>query len=195
MEKENLHFLLDMDGVLTDFLSGALEALNRDYGRGVTIEQYAKEFGKWGTYDYYGITQEEFWGSIYSTPDFWLHLKPLPWYKELYELLSESGEVTIVTSPSMDPNCAKEKLQWLHKHLGINASQVFIGSRKYLMAGNGLLIDDYHKNVDSFQAAGGTAILIPSNWNTLDLTFEKIKETMFSPFGPMLSYATKKLVA
>lgn len=178
MKKQQI--LLDMDGVLVDFLSGALKALNRDFGRDITIEEYAEKFGQWGTYDYYGITIKEFWNSIHTTPDFWMNLEPLPWYKELYALLSEMGEVTILTTPSLDPACAMQKLQWLRYYLDIDSDAVFMGSRKYLMAGNGILIDDYFKNVDAFRSAGGEAILVPSNWNTNGLTFERIKNTILN---------------
>lgn len=166
--------LLDMDGVLVDFLSDTIRLLNKAYNKNVTLEQYASEFGQWGTYDYYGISVAEFWKPINEDPTFWLDLKPMPWFKKLYLALSVLGEVTIVTAPSNDPECAKQKLIWLDKHLGINPSSVFLGHRKYLMAGNGILIDDYHKNVDAFKAAGGDAILIPSTWNTNNLTFEQI---------------------
>jgi 5'(3')-deoxyribonucleotidase len=172
--------LLDMDGVLVDFLSGAIKALNRDFNRDITIEQYADKFGRWETYDYYGITTTQFWESIHNTPFFWVDLEPMPWYKELYALLSEMGDVTILTTPSLDPSCSMQKLQWLRKHLDIGSDAVFMGARKYLMAGNGILIDDYYKNVDKFRDAGGEAILVPSNWNTNGLTFERIKNTILN---------------
>jgi 5'(3')-deoxyribonucleotidase len=172
--------LLDMDGVLVDFLSGALEALNRDFNKKITIEQYADKFAQWATYDYYGITQEEFWDSIHRTPNFWYNLKPMPWYDELYSMLSEIGDVTILTTPSLDPSCASQKLLWLDNYMNIKSDAVFLGSRKYLMAGNGILIDDYQKNVEKFKSAGGDAILIPSNWNTNGLTFERIKNTILN---------------
>lgn len=172
--------LLDMDGVLVDFLSGALIELNRAYNKDWTIETYAEKFGQWGTYDLYGITVKEFWDTIHSNPYFWIDLKPMPWYKELYDLLSELGDVTILTTPSLDPACAMQKLQWLRKYLDIGSDAVFMGARKYLMAGNGTLIDDYFKNVDSFRSAGGEAILVPSTWNTNGLTFERIKNTILN---------------
>ena len=172
--------LLDMDGCLVDFLSGALSALNRDFNRTVTLEEYATKFGQWGTYDYYGITIAQFWHSIETTTNFWNELEPMPWYRELYAMLSELGDVTIVTSPSLDPDCAADKLRWLNRHMNITPDKVFIGSRKYLMAGNGILIDDYQKNVESFKTNGGKAILIPSTWNTVGLTFERVKNTILT---------------
>lgn len=172
--------LLDMDGCLTDFLSGALAVLNEKYLRSVTLEEYATKFGQFGINDYYGITLNDFWYSIECEYDFWINLQPMPWYRDLYAMLSELGQVTIVTSPSEDPDCAKQKLVWLKKHLNITPDKVFLGSRKYLMAGNGILIDDYQKNVETFKANGGHAILIPSTWNTVGLTFERVKNTILT---------------
>ncbi len=168
------NILLDVDGVLADFLSGAIKVLNRAYNRDITLEQYAKEWGKWGTYDYYGITVEQFWKPIDETHNFWMDLEPMPWATKLYTALSAVGDVTILTMPNADPNCGRQKLQWLDYHLGIKPDAVMLGARKYLLAGNGVLIDDYHKNVDTFKAYGGQAILIPSTWNKFDTSFEEI---------------------
>jgi 5'(3')-deoxyribonucleotidase len=171
---QKTNFLLDMDGVLADFLSGAIKALNQKFNRTITLNQYATEFGQWGTYDYYGISVNDFWKAIEEVPDFWLNLPMMPWGRELYDHLSHLGEVTIVTSPSMDPNCAIQKLQWLRNNLNVTPDKVFIGSRKYLMAGNGILIDDYYKNIISFRDNGGEAILVPSTWNTPNLSWKQV---------------------
>ena len=179
MKKEQ-QILLDMDGVLVDFVSGALSALNRDFNKDITIERYVKEFGLWEMYDYYGISIKQFWDSIHNTPDFWYNLQPLPWYKELYKLLSELGLVTIVTTPSIDPSCAEQKLRWLRDYMDIDSTQVLMGTRKSLLVGNGILIDDYYGNVEKFKGFGGEAILIPSTWNTNGLTFERIKNTILN---------------
>jgi 5'(3')-deoxyribonucleotidase len=170
--------LLDMDGVLVDFLGGALKALNRVHKQNITIEEYATKFGKWETYDYYGISISDFWMSIGLVPDFWYELEPIPWFRELYDFLKEFGEVTILTSPNYDPSCAEQKLRWLNSRMNIRSDSVFIGSRKYLMAGNGILIDDYSKNIEAFREAGGEAILVPSTWNTAGLTFEDVKNAI-----------------
>jgi len=167
-----LRFFLDMDGVICDFVSGALKALNEAFDKYYTTEWYADTFGKWETNELYKISERTFWNTIHKVPDFWINLKPLPWAQLLYNKLSALGEVTIITTPSDDPNCAAQKIQWLRKHFNIKAPDAFIGGKKYFMAGNGILIDDNQNNIKRFIEAGGEAILIPSSWNDSACDFE-----------------------
>ena len=169
-----MNILLDMDGVLSDFLRGAVRVCNDITGKNYTVREYATTFGRWGIDEFYGITVEEMWIAIEKTPDFWLNLNKLPWADELYDWLSSIGDVTIVSTPSFDPDCARQKLEWL-RWFGIKPNDVFLGSKKFLMAGNGILIDDWSVNCEKFSEAGGRAIMLPSNWNTIDLDFCKIK--------------------
>jgi 5'(3')-deoxyribonucleotidase len=178
MEKEKINILLDMDGVLADFITSAVRVFNKNLGTNVTMEQYATEFGQWGLNEPFNITVNKAWEFISKEENFWIDIKPYPWAKELYEWLKTIGDVTIITSPSLHEDCATQKMIWLKKHLEINTSDVFIGSKKYLMAGNGILIDDYPVNCEKFTKSRGKAILIPSNWNTVNLTFDKIKEVI-----------------
>lgn len=183
---KSMRFILDMDGVLADFIESALRELNTVYNKNVSVKEYARDFGKWEICDYYGIPEEDFWYIVNNTPDFWLNIKPYPWTKSLYNKLSKLGEVTVVSSPSASPTSVLQKLLWLKKHLDISPGNCFIGGRKYLMAGNGILIDDYHVNIDKFERAGGHGILVPSNWNTeiidLAVVWEPIEEYLTKKF-------------
>lgn len=170
------NIFLDMDGVLSDFASGALSALNSRYNKRVTLDTYVREYGKWNIAEYYGITDKEFWETIGKIQDFWLNLQPIPWYERLYGRLTDYGTVTILTTPSLDPYSFYCKLIWLYENMYIKSDQVILGARKELLAGNGVLIDDSLSNVKRFEEAGGKAILIPSTWNTPNLTFEQVWE-------------------
>lgn len=49
------------------------------------------------------------------------------------------------------------------------------GKKKYLLAReDALLIDDSKPNCDSFIGNGGSAALVPSDWNTLDLSYNMV---------------------
>jgi len=175
---KEINILLDMDGVLADFTHGAINVLNQRTKKNYTVKQYAEEFGNWGMDRNYGITKYEFWLAIGSKDEFWFKLKPFPWALDLYKYLCSLGNVTIVTTPSLDPDCAAQKLRWLDYYLRVKSSDVFIGGKKYLMAGNGILIDDYPVNCEKFAKAGGEAICVPSNWNTIDFNEDLVMESI-----------------
>lgn len=165
---------LDADGVVSDFLERAMHVLNMEYGKSYQPSEYASLHGKFGINDLYGISLQDFWRVIEEDSFFWVSLKPTPYGKKLYYWLSNIAPVTIVTCPSEDPTCAEQKLVWLKDHLAINPSQVVLCCKKHLLAGNGILIDDYHKYTEEFTAAGGEAILVPSEWNTADVSFKMV---------------------
>lgn len=170
----NRQIFLDMDGIMCDFLAGAMKVLNRRYGKKYHPSEYAELHGRFGINDLYQISLKEFWETIERESFFWLELKPTPYGLKLYYWLSGIAPVTIVTCPSDDPSCAEQKLVWLETHLGIKPHQVVLCCKKHLLAGNGILIDDYHKYADEFTAAGGEAILVPSEWNNSNVNFKMV---------------------
>lgn len=173
-----MNILLDLDGVLSDFFSEALNRLNQNF----VLHMLPKDYCKLQTFnmaEVWKITQKQFWTTLEKDDDFWCTLKPFPWATKLVDFLSTKGEITICTSPSHHPVCAKQKIEWVMYYLGLNSSNLMIGGRKYLMARpDCVLIDDYPKNVETFKQVGGQAILVPSNWNTENLTFEKVKQAI-----------------
>ncbi len=170
-----MNILLDLDGVLSDFFTEALNRLNKAFGKSLSKDEYIS-FNTFNMDKVFGTSQETFWHTLEQHDDFWCNLKPFPWARELLDVLSSKGEVTICTSPSHHPICAKQKIEWCQDYLDLNSSSLMIGGRKYLMARpDCVLIDDYPKNRDRFLEAGGSAYLVPSNWNTKDLTLDKVK--------------------
>lgn len=165
------NILLDCDGVLADFLGSALDKLNARYNRNITPEEYAKS-GIFDMEKVFDISVKDFWDTI-ETDDFWINLEPIPWGKKVFTELNKIAPVTISTSPSKNPICAAQKTAWVKKHLNLDNSYLMLGSRKYLMANpQSVLIDDYTKNTTKFINHGGHAILIPSSWNTPNLSYE-----------------------
>ena len=161
MKKEQ-HILLDMDGVLCNFIQGALDAHGSDIAH--------DEINDWNIEKRLGITGTEFWDKMKGY-DFWFNLKPYPWYKTLYKRLkSEYFDVTIVTSPSNDSECCQAKLDWLKKYLKIKPEDVFVGTKKYLLANNNnILIDDNRKNCEEFAEYGGPYVVFPQKWNGFEI--------------------------
>jgi len=173
------NILCDLDGVLSDFLSLALEKLAANEDTAPLTPTSAKDYARFGHFDIaeiYGISMTKFWDTLEKGDNFWCNLKPFPWAQDLLAWLETIAPVTICTSPSLHPVCAKQKIEWVEKHLSRKNTHLMIGTRKYLMAKpENLMIDDYEKNIDAFRSNGGYAIKVPSNWNTYPLTFETVK--------------------
>ena len=166
-----MNILLDMDGVLVDFVGGCIEAHGsvekasdqvaynfwRDWK-----SAWSRKF-EWGDES---MTDFEFWSAC-SGGDFWRSLKPYSWTVEFYSELRKIAPVKIVTSPRYeDPECFAGKLHWLKAHLGIEPSDVVFASKKWLLNGNGnILIDDHDDQFDNFISHGGDAIIFPQPWN------------------------------
>lgn len=153
------HILLDMDGVLVDFNKGACVVHNK-------LDAH-KNIDNWYYYKDWGMTENDFWGPIDKTKNFWLNLEEYPWTDELISLVKESGiNFTISTRPSENHNSFSEKYKWIERKFGRRFNNVMFGRQKYLMAKpNVLLIDDGDKNVNEFITHGGSAILFPQKWN------------------------------
>jgi hypothetical protein len=155
---------LDMDGVLCDFVRGAMTL------HGVTMPY---DDVRWDFYKQLGIADNDFWGKM--DRDFWANL---PWTPEGYSLLRGLENfygkenivlLTAVALPTADMNAAAiaGKLDWIYKNLPLAYNNsYFVGSKKHMLASRGkVLIDDSDKNVKAFCAAGGQTILIPRPWN------------------------------
>lgn len=177
MTKKNI--LLDMDGVLADFTGGALRELNAFTGQSYTVKDYARLFGKFGINEFYGIPEQQFWTIIDQNDRFWIDLEMIPWALDLYWMLREIAPVTILTTPNENPICAADKIIWLDNNMKISGKDVILAHKKYLLAGNGILIDDREKNCQEFIDAGGEAVFVPSSWNTEDLTYKDVISVIY----------------
>ena len=183
-----MNILLDMDGVLCNFVRGCCKVLNKD-------EQ--KVFQNWPINQYdvepvFDVTTEHLWTSINSGgKDFWANLEEYSWSKELYRECQKHGEVYFLTSPSNDPQSLVGKLEWIQKFTGNPTPRNYLmGSPKFLCATpNNILIDDSDKNCDNFKSANGTAILFPQVWNrshlyknaSMEQTLWKLEKLVSTP--------------
>lgn len=156
-----MKYLLDCDGVLCDFVSGAIEVHR--------IPNYKHDDVKhWDFFQDWGMSADEFYNWCRGY-EFWFNLKPYDWARGLVEEIGLDNFI-ISTAPTMDPTCVQAKLDWLYHHFKIPMTNVMVGSRKELMAKAGLtLIDDNPKNVEKFKEHGGNAILFPQPWNGGDV--------------------------
>lgn len=164
-------FFIDMDGVLSDFVGGVSKLF------GIEIDLELWDPGNYEGFAEFGISRSDLWKRINATPGFWRGLERISEGFELFNALP--GEKFIATSPSMEPACLSEKLEWIYEHVRPGFRNFMIGPAKYLLAGNGILIDDYDENCNRFRDAGGKAILFPQPWNSAYDFVDRRKEYIF----------------
>lgn len=160
---------LDMDGVLVDFMSGALQlATDNDIlATGLVYGGWWPR-GKKTPTAALGIDSDTFWNKLNMFgPLFWASLDWCPWGKELLaSLQGEDFEVVLLSSPVGGANSVCGKQLWIERELGIEFHNYIFTSRKELLASpKAFLLDDHEENVNTFQRAGGKAMLFPQPWN------------------------------
>ena len=160
---------LDIDDTLNSLTMPALNHV------GCNVSSYPNP----GSYDIVGIansllpeplTVGQFWDRC--DREFWVSL---PKSVECEMITRFAGSVVglentcILTAPTLDPECASAKVEWIYRNLPENLHrQYLIGPRKFFCAHHQhLLIDDSDTNVRLFRKHGGHAILVPRPWNSL----------------------------
>ena len=165
--------LLDLDGVCADFYGQAFWLMQKHTGRFDLC--HADAGGDSSLEKTFGIDKQTFWEVIEAEAGFWLNLEPFPWARDMVTWLSRYGDVTIASSPSRDPRCHSQKIEWVVRHLGMCPDDVMLGGKKHLMANeNHVLLDDFPKNVVKFREHGGQAVLMPSSWNLVPATRDMV---------------------
>ena len=176
--KENLgeiaqatEIYVDMDGVLADFFG--------EWAKLMKVDHFSK------------IDKEHKIGdalqAIRDTDNFWLNLPLLPQAKQLLLVIKQiKGEYNICSSPlADDPNSEPHKREWIKKNLAFfPPKEVIITSNKpeYATQQDGtpnILIDDFGKNVNEWEAAGGTAFKYKDH--KFERTANAIKQHMQEP--------------
>lgn len=157
---------VDMDGVLVDFMRGALAAHNRLD----VLDNYPR--GLWLVEQHLGITTDEFWKPLDGF-EFWDNLTAYPEFWTFVDIINETfgNNWAIASTPCDDPFSAAGKLSWLSRYLpkcnGRSFRRFYLCEHKYRLAKPGtVLIDDNETNCRDFVAAGGKSVLIPQPWNT-----------------------------
>jgi 5'(3')-deoxyribonucleotidase len=149
---------LDMDGVLVDFVNGAIEATGIDLTHDTWTE--------WDAYRLKGWTSDQFWAPINERLYFWEDLQPYPWAEELLELCKSFGEVVFCSTPSRNPESASGKLTWLRQRGWLKDHDCILMKDKWRLAKPGtILIDDRRESCALFAANGGRDICFPQPWN------------------------------
>lgn len=160
-----MNILLDMDGVLVDFVSGACKAHNRTNPFDPLIEE-AK--GQFYIDKIWGMSDKEFWAPMESE-HFWANLDWMEDGRRILELCEcFADNVVLATSPTIHATSSSGKHIWINEHLPAYKRKFLIGAPKEIAASSDLiLVDDSDKNIGKFAAAGGYGVLVPRPWNSL----------------------------
>lgn len=158
---------VDMDGVLADFFGEWQKLIGSDWRKVKDIEPALQ--------------------AIRDKDNFWLDLPLLPQAKNLLGVIKKvKGSYTILSSPlPNDPNSEPHKREWIKKNLDFFPPENVIITHdkpKYATNSDGtpnILIDDFGKNIASWEAAGGEGFKHKDH--KFERTAKAIKQHMSEP--------------
>ena len=159
------HIFLDVDGVLADYTRAALKVHDSEH----LIAEWP--MGERDLPAAIGISRTQFWTKIDDLgASFWEDIEPYPWFSDVIAYVESIAPFTLLTAPTLSPECAAGKVSWIYKMFpkqqGKRFTNFLIGHQKSLLAApQRILVDDAEHNIDSFEKAGGTGILFPQRWN------------------------------
>lgn len=135
----------DLDMVLVNFMKGADAAVGGD-GFVANKDKDAK------------------WAKINQIKNFWVNLEWMPGAKRLYQFIARYDPHVLSAYSGKDPNSKNGKLKWLAKHTKFkkpNINLVLRSQKQKYATANGkpnVLIDDYIKNINEWEAKGGIGV-------------------------------------
>lgn len=162
--------LVDMDGVLSNFVRGACVAVGCQH-----LWPKAEQFQSYDTWEVLGVDRQIFWDRIeHQGSEFWETLDPLPWMPDLLDLLRRFGKLRVASDATAHgqlpfPDCAFGKSLWLKRHVPFLAKNPLLLHEKHWLSRPGvILVDDSDEQVRNFQSVSdaGKAVLFPQPWNS-----------------------------
>lgn len=154
--------LLDVDGVLADFVSAFLDVVREQLGRSYQPEDVTS----FGIANSLRLSKEDFdrCALIVGEPGFCAGLGIYPGAIEGVAHLRSIAEVYIVTSPwNSNPTWTHDREAWLERHFGIPHSRVIHTSAKHLVRGD-FLIDDKTETLQRWSVANRDGLAV--QWAT-----------------------------
>lgn len=156
-----LQIFFDLDGVLADFVGGALA----HHGRSIPFDEIRWGFPEQIGFD--GPNDPAFWSPLGY--DFWRCLPVLDDGMQALahaEKLFGAKSIAILTAPCKTRGCLDGKRDWVAHHLpGYSRRLIFASAKGFLGGPNKVLVDDRDENIDSWQVTGGVGVLFPRPWN------------------------------
>jgi len=157
--RRKMIILLDVDGVLADFVGASLSRLAGRFGRFHTREQITE----WDFSSLPGFAEvaSDFWEST-KEPGFCASIEPYPEARAGVDLLRAIPGVSVefLTSPMHGcPTWTHERDLWLEKHFGAHHHEVMHVRKKERVRGD-ILVDDKTDHIDAWSLANPKGIPI-----------------------------------
>jgi 5'(3')-deoxyribonucleotidase len=158
--------LVDCDGVLSDFVSLALDYINKEQNTSYTpadLERLGWDF-------FHSITTPEierkFWNAVHDTPGMVLSMNVYAGAIEGIRALREVADVVVVTAPHHSRHWAYERSLWLMQHFDIDPKHVIHTHQKQFCRGD-VLVDDRPQHISDWTEhhPGGHGILWAQPYN------------------------------
>lgn len=147
MKRTRPRVLIDVDGVLADFLAPSLPILERLTGRPWTTS----DFKTWDLFDTVPRVHEKPFFDAVNQLGWCRNIPVFAGAQEGVRRLRELAEVYIVTSPMNHvPTWTHEREGWLRDHFDISHKKVVHTSAKYLCVGD-VLVDDKPANIQAWE--------------------------------------------
>ncbi len=134
-----LTILLDVDGVIANFLKHAIPIIERVSGKKLPVESITD----WDFFQIVGKEHEAACWKEINVEGFYRDLHPYPGAVEGVKRLQEIATVHIVTAMSYvhSKHAYYERAEWIKQHLGLSVSDITFSAHKHLMRGD-VLVDD-----------------------------------------------------
>ena len=172
-KKNKVKVMLDMDGVISDWIGAASKICDVDLDDPKIRQEIKDEKGFLENH----VDEQTLWRNIEEAGiDFWENMELFPWSKKLYNAVKEvADEFTILSSPGKFPNTASQacagKILWLDKHFD-NHEDYILCYQKYRCADEySVLIDDSENKIEPFEEHGGHGFLWPNPLSLMDGDF------------------------
>lgn len=140
----------DMDGVLADF-DGYLRAHNMPHK---PMNSYNPQ------------VDDLMWTAIRSVPHFYLQLAPNMDAVQLFNTMRVKYNCEVLTAKPAEKRgittAEEDKREWVHRYLGADVKvnvTTWRDKKNYCVGKGSILLDDFNKTVEAWNAAGGTGIL------------------------------------